>query len=74
MGKQKQRGCEASEDGQQTTPLMLPAAAGYVLTKASDPEKAERYLAAIYTTCDYILGGNAINMTWVTGLGPRHPL
>jgi hypothetical protein len=60
--------------GQQTTPLMLQAAAGYVLTKHSDSKKAERYLSALYTTCDYFLGCNALNMTWVTGLGPRHPL
>ncbi len=59
--------------GQQTTPLMLQAAAGYVLTLDKEPARAERYLAALYTTCDYFLGCNALNMTWVTGLGPRHP-
>ena len=59
--------------GQQTTPLMLQAAAGYVLARDTEPAKAERYLAALYTTCDYFLGCNALNMTWVTGLGPRHP-
>jgi len=59
--------------GQQTTPLMLQAVAGYALAKEKDPEKAESYLAALYTTCDYFLGCNALNMTWVTGLGPRHP-
>lgn len=59
--------------GQQTTPWMLQAAAGYVLIRDKDPAKAERYLAALYTTCDYFLGCNALNMTWVTGLGPRHP-
>jgi endoglucanase len=59
--------------GQQTTPWMLQAAAGYALTRNSDPTKADRYLAALYTTCDYFLGCNALNMTWATGLGPRHP-
>ena len=59
--------------GQQTTPWMLQAAAGYVLIRDKDPAKAERYLAALYTTCDYFLGCNALNMTWATGLGPRHP-
>lgn len=59
--------------GQQTTPWMLTAAAGYALTRSSQPAKAERYLAALHTTCDYFLGCNALNMTWVTGLGPRHP-
>jgi endoglucanase len=60
--------------GQQTTPLMLQAAVGYVLTKETDPAKARRYWAALYTTCDYFLGCNALNQTWVTGLGPRYPL
>ena len=59
--------------GQQTTPWMLQAAVGHRLTRDKDPAKAERYLAALYTTCDYFLGCNALNMTWATGLGPRHP-
>jgi hypothetical protein len=59
--------------GQQTTPWMLEAAVGWALTKRTDPQKARQYLAACYTTCDYFLGGNSLNMTWVTGLGPRHP-
>lgn len=59
--------------GQQTTPWMLPAAAAYALTRNSQPQKAERYLAALYTTCDYFLGCNALNTTWITGVGPRHP-
>jgi endoglucanase len=59
--------------GQQTTPLILQAAAGYAITRDAEPDKAQRYLAALYTTCDYFLGCNALNMTWVTGLGPRHP-
>ncbi|MEO8350685.1 MAG: glycoside hydrolase family 9 protein [Chthoniobacteraceae bacterium] len=32
-----------------------------------------KYLHAIATTCDYTLGGNPLNMTWVTGLGDRSP-
>jgi hypothetical protein len=59
--------------GQQTTPLVLQAVAGFALIKEKDSAKAEKYLAALYTTCDYFLGCNALNMTWATGLGPRHP-
>jgi hypothetical protein len=59
--------------GQQTTPLVLQAAAGYALTRGNEPPRAESYLAALYTTGDYFLGCNALNMTWATGLGPRHP-
>jgi hypothetical protein len=59
--------------GHQTTPLALQVAVGYTLVRDSDPAKATRYLGALYTTADYFLGCNALNMTWVTGLGPRHP-
>jgi hypothetical protein len=59
--------------GHQTTPWVLEGAVAYTLTRASDPTRAQRYRAALYTTCDYFLGANALNQTWVTGLGPRHP-
>ena len=59
--------------GQQTTPMILEAMVGYTLTQKTDPEKAKQFLGCAYTTCDYFLGTNSNNMTWVTGLGPRHP-
>ena len=59
--------------GQQTTPLILDGAVAYTLTKKSDPEKARKILAALYTTCDYFLGTNSLNMTWITHVGPRFP-
>jgi endoglucanase len=59
--------------GQQTTPMVLEGAVGYVLARSKDPARAERYLAGLYTTADYFLGANSQNMTWVTGLGPRQP-
>lgn len=59
--------------GQQTTPWILEGLIGYTLTKESQPEKAKAYRGAVVTTCDYFLGTNALNQTWVTGLGPRHP-
>jgi hypothetical protein len=60
--------------GQQTTPWVLQAAVGHALVRKEDPARARRYLSVLYTTCDYFLGCNALNMTWVTGLGPRHPV
>jgi hypothetical protein len=60
--------------GQQTTPLVLQVAVAYALSKGNDPERTRRYQSALCTTCDYFLGCNALNMTWVTGLGPRHPI
>ena len=59
--------------GQQTTPWVLEGVVGYALTRDSDPEKARAYLGGLYTTADYFLGNNALNMTWITGVGPRSP-
>jgi hypothetical protein len=59
--------------GQQTTPLALEVAVGEALTRDSDPKKARAYRAALYTTADYFLGGNPLNLAWITGIGPRHP-
>lgn len=51
--------------GSATTPATLPLIVAHHLTK--DP----KYLAPQYTTCDYTLGGNPLNICWVTGLGDR---
>ena len=59
--------------GQQTTPNVLEVAVGYAVAKTSNPTKARQYLGILYTTADYFLGGNSLNMTWATGLGSRHP-
>jgi hypothetical protein len=59
--------------GQQTTPWVLVGAVAESLTRTTDPAKARRYRAALYTTCDYFLGTNALNQTWITGVGPRFP-
>ena len=60
--------------GQQTTPLALQLAVAQALFRSSDRVRAECYLATLYTTCDYVLGCNPLNMTWATALGVRHPL
>jgi len=59
--------------GQQTTPNVLEVAVGYAVAKTSNSTKAAQYLGSLYTTADYFLGGNSLNMTWATGLGSRHP-
>lgn len=59
--------------GQQTTPWVMEGAVGYALTKNKDPDKARAYLANLYNTADYFLGTNSLNMTWITGVGPRYP-
>ena len=59
--------------GQQTTPWILEGMLGCALLEKSDPGQARAFRAAVVTTCDYFLGTNSLNMTWVTGLGPRCP-
>ncbi len=51
-----------------TTPQVMPAIVAYEISGQA------HFLDYIHTTCDYYLGGNALNMTWVTGLGDRHPM
>jgi endoglucanase len=53
--------------GAATHPRTVPLMVAHHLSRD------ERYLAPQYTTCDYMLGGNPLNMVWVTGLGERHP-
>ncbi|RYG21201.1 hypothetical protein EON82_19235, partial [bacterium] len=58
--------------GHQTTPWTMETAVARQIT--TDPAKRKVYTADLYTTCDYFLGTNALNQTWITGLGPRHPV
>jgi hypothetical protein len=44
-----------------TTPHVWPLIMGYHLTGNTD------YLGYVYTSCDYTLGGNPLNMVWITG-------
>ncbi len=59
--------------GQQTTPLVFDGMIGYAIARVREPERARKYFAALCTTCDYFLGTNALNQTWITGVGPRYP-
>ena len=54
-------------NGQATTPWILPAAVAYKVSGES------RFLQACYMTCDYFLGGNQLNMVWLTNVGHRYP-
>lgn len=58
--------------GQQSTPMVMEGMIGWGLTHATEPAKAVAFRGAVATTCDYFLGTNALNQTWVTGLGVRH--
>jgi hypothetical protein len=59
-------------NGQGTTPWVLPAMVAKVACeKNSDPD-AQKYLDACYTTSDYFLGGNQLNMVWLSYIGHEH--
>jgi len=49
--------------GQATTPMVMPALVMYKLTGE------EKYMTASFTSCDYYLGGNPLNLLWMTGYG-----
>jgi len=46
-----------------TTPQVLPLIVAYHVSGNLN------YLDYVYTSCDYTLGGDALNMTWITGAG-----
>lgn len=53
--------------GQATTPMVIESVMAYHLSGE------KKYFNAITHTADYMLGGNPLNMTWITGLGERNP-
>lgn len=55
------------QGGQATTPQVMPAIIAWETTR--NP----KYLEAVYSTCDYMLGGNQLDMTWITGVGDQFP-
>ncbi len=60
-------------NGQATTPLVLPSmVAWWVCRTAGDPD-AKKYYDACVTTTSYFLGGNPLNMVWMSGVGHNHP-
>jgi len=44
-----------------------------VFAEADAPSNRDIYRDGLYSTCDYFLGNNPLNQTWVTGLGERSP-
>ena len=59
--------------GQGTTPRVFEMILGHFLSKEFAPEKTTNYWAGLFTTADYFLGCNPLNMTYVTHLGVRYP-
>jgi len=53
--------------GQATTPLVFPALVMYHVTGD------KKYYRAALTSCDYVLGGNPADMSWMVGLGDQTP-
>lgn len=59
--------------GQPTTPIINAGVLGHHLLKERNTEKAETYRAGLYSTADYFLGNNPLNMSWIVGVGERYP-
>ena len=59
--------------GQGTTPMIFEMMMGHFLSKDFAPSKTNNYLAGIYTTADYFLGCNPLNMAYITHVGVRYP-
>lgn len=53
--------------GQATTPWVIHSIMAYEISGE------QRFINAVQTTCDYFLGGNPLNMVWVSGIGERNP-
>ncbi|MEL6822491.1 MAG: glycoside hydrolase family 9 protein, partial [Calditrichota bacterium] len=53
--------------GQATTPWVIHSIMAYEVSGE------QRFINAVQTTCDYFLGGNPLNMVWVSGIGERNP-
>lgn len=76
----EQRACRYGGDmwfpmlvGQGTTPMIFEIVMGHFLSKDFAPEKTNSYWSAIFTTADYFLGCNPLNMTYITHVGVRYP-
>jgi len=59
--------------GQGTTPLITNGILGHFLIKDQEPNTARQLERSIYSTADYFLGNNPLNMCWITGVGDRSP-
>jgi hypothetical protein len=76
----EQRACRYGDNiwmpmlvGQGTTPRVFELMMGHFLSKDFSPSKTNSYMAGLFTTADYFLGCNPLNMAYVTHLGVRYP-
>jgi hypothetical protein len=58
--------------GQGSTPMVTPGVYAYLLNK--DNVQGTNLLKYLHTTADYYLGCNPLNLTWISGVGERHPV
>lgn len=56
--------------GSTTTPVIADALYAW---KFAEGETKQELMDYMYTTCDYFLGGNSLNMTWISGVGDKAP-
>lgn len=48
--------------GHATTPYVMPAIIAYEISGI------QKFIDAVYTSCDYMLGGNPLDIVWITGI------
>ena len=59
--------------GQGSTPLVADGALSLGALPELAADQRTEMRARLYTTADYFLGTNPLNMTWISRLGPRWP-
>lgn len=59
--------------GQGTTPRVFEMMMGHYISREVAPAKTDEYFTNLFTTADYFLGCNPLNMTWITHVGVRYP-
>ncbi len=80
IGSASQRGSRWAGDfyfpmliGHSSTPMISRATMGYGIARRFAPATADTWKSALFTTADYFLGANPLNMTWISGVGERSP-
>ena len=59
--------------GQSSTPMVQGGVLAHQAFLTENTTKSNLWKSYIYTTADYMLGTNPLNMTMITGLGERYP-
>lgn len=59
-------------NGQATTPIVLDGVFAHYFSPQLEPIFVDEYRDALYSTADYFLGNNPLNMAWLSGLADNN--